>query len=263
MQNELAGAETPGQGAAQSGGVQSIARAGQLLRALQDAPDGLPLGELSLAVGLPKSTVHRLVAALATEGLLGSDRGGMVRLGDALPSLGAAARETLPARLRPVLERLHCKLEETVDLAVLDGGGAKFVDQLAAPHRLRAVSVVGASFPLHCTANGKALLASLSEEHALALLPARLSRLTAQTIVSRAALLAELALVRTTGVAFDREEHTEGICAVGAAVFDRAGLAGAISVPVPTPRFTGRGDGYAVAVLAAAKDASQLLCAVA
>jgi DNA-binding IclR family transcriptional regulator len=50
-------------------GVQSIARAGRVLRALEQAPDGLPLVELAAAVTLPKSTVHRLVGALADEGL--------------------------------------------------------------------------------------------------------------------------------------------------------------------------------------------------
>lgn len=72
--------------------------------------------------------------------------------------LAAAARRTLPQLLRPVLEQLHGTLGETVDLAVLDGASVRFVDQLAATHRLRAVSAVGASFPLYRTANGKALL---------------------------------------------------------------------------------------------------------
>jgi len=242
------------------GGVQSIARAGAVLRALEAAPGGLALGELSAAVGLPKSTVHRLVAALTAEELIGAAPDGRIRLGGGLARLGAASRESLGAELMPVLRQLHSEVDETVDLAVLDGTVVRFVEQIAAPHRLRAVSAVGAAFPLHCTANGKALLAVLPAEHALSLLPARLERFTANTIVARKALLAELDQVRRDGVAYDREEHTEGICAIGAAVGDPADSpVAAISVPVPTPRFRGNEGHYAASLRSAAIAASRRL----
>jgi DNA-binding IclR family transcriptional regulator len=241
-------------------GVQSIARAGAVLRALEAAPDGVTLGELSTAVDLPKSTVHRLVAALTAEELAAAAPGGRIRLGGGLARLGAASRQSLGNELAPILQQLHAELGETVDLAVLDGTVARFVDQIAAPHRLRAVSAVGAAFPIHCTANGKALLAALPDEHALSLLPPRLERFTPSTIVSRKALLVELAQVRRDGVAVDGEEHTEGICAVGAAVLDSAGdPVAAISVPVPTPRFLGREVDYAKRVRAAASAATRRL----
>ncbi len=118
---------------------------------------------------------------------------------------------------------------------------------------------MGELFPLHCTANGKALLAAMPEEEAIARLPQRLPRLTAKTIVSRSELLAELAQARRDGVAFDREEHTEGICAVGAAVFDAGGMAAAISVPVPVQRFDGHEESLADGVRKAAESASKLL----
>ncbi|HEV7774772.1 MAG TPA: IclR family transcriptional regulator [Conexibacter sp.] len=242
-------------------GVQSIARAGSVLRALEAAPDGLPLVELAAVVDLPKSTVHRLVGALADEGLVRAAAGGHVTLGPLLERLAAATRLTLPERVRPVLEQLRAELEETVDLAVLDGAELRFVDQLPAPHRLRAVSAVGEAFPLHCTANGKALLATLPRERALALLPVRLPRFTPATIASRGALTAELdAIAAAGGVAFDREEHTEGICAVGTVIRDASGMAvAAISVPVPTPRFRRAERRLARAVPAAAAEAERLL----
>jgi DNA-binding IclR family transcriptional regulator len=243
-------------------GVQAIARAGAVLRALEAAPAGLSLGQLSTAVDLPKSTVHRLVAALAEEDLAGAAPDGRIRLGGGLARLGAATRQALGQELMPILQRLHAELDETVDLAILDGTVARFVEQLSAPHRLRAVSAVGAAFPLHCTANGKALLAALPDDHALALLPARLERFTPNTIASRAKLLAELRQIRKDGVAYDREEHTDGVCAVGAAVLGPAGApVAAISVPVPTPRFHGQEARYARSLTAAAARASAHLSA--
>jgi len=241
-------------------GVQAIARAGSVLRALEGAPEGLSLHELSAAVDLPKSTVHRLVAALTTEELIGTAPSGRLRLGGGLARLGAATRQALGHDLMPVLQQLHAELDETVDLAVLDGSVARFVEQLPAPHRLRAVSAVGSAFPLHCTANGKALLATLPEGDALALLPARLERFTPNTITERDELLTQLGRIRSTGIAVDEEEHTEGICAVGAAVGVTAdGPLAAISVPVPTPRFRGAEDRYTEALKAAATAAASRL----
>lgn len=241
-------------------GIQAIARAGSVLRALERSPEGLTLQELSAAVELPKSTVHRLVAALTTEELVGTAPGGRIRLGGGLARLGAATRQALGHDLMPVLQQLHSGLDETVDLAVLDGTVARFVEQLPAPHRLRAVSAVGAAFPLHCTANGKALLAALPEHEALALLPARLERFTPSTITRRDELIDHLAQIREAGVAIDREEHTEGICAVGAAILDAAGApVAAISVPVPTPRFRGAENRYVEALTSAATAAAERL----
>jgi DNA-binding IclR family transcriptional regulator len=239
-------------------GVQAIARAAAILRALEGAPQGLGISELAAATQLPKSTVHRLVTALAAEQLASQDGEGRVHLGSAIARLGAASREALGEQLRPVLLDLRRRLDETVDLAVLDGAAVRFVDQVPAPRRLRAMSSVGELFPLHCTANGKALLAAMPVEQVEALLPARLERFTPRTIVSRAKLLDELAQITQTNVAFDREEHTEGICAVGAVV-GNGDLPAAISVPVPVPRFYGREDELAAAVRAAATAASDAL----
>lgn len=253
MRNDIA---TP---PARRTGIQAIARAGAVLRALEASPDGLGLAELANAVQLPKSTVHRLVAALAAEELVSAPTGAKIQLGGALGRLGAASASALRDTLRPLLEDLNRRLDETVDLAVLDGASVRFVEQLPARQRLLATSAVGARFPLHCTANGKALLAAMPAELALATLPRRLPRMTPATLTSRAELLAELEQIRSTGVAFDREEHTEGICAVGAAVLDRSGPVAAISVPVPAQRFAGRQERYAAGVLSAARAASRRL----
>lgn len=250
---------TTAQEATRQPGVQAIARAATILRALESAPRGVGISELAAITRLPKSTVHRLVTALAEEQLVGQDAEGRVRLGGAIARLGAAGREALGERLRPVLVDLRRRLDETVDLAVLDGAAVRFIDQVPAPRRLRAVSSVGEIFPLHCTANGKALLATMPVEQIESLLPRRLERFTPHTTVTRAELLDELTAVDKTGVAFDREEHTEGICAVGAAVGDGNEALAAISVPVPAPRFYGREEELSTALRAAASAAGKAL----
>jgi DNA-binding IclR family transcriptional regulator len=240
-------------------GIQAVARAGRVLRALEGAPGGLGLAELAAAVSLPKSTVHRLTAALSDEELVATAPGGRIVLGGGLARLAQASLAALPTRLRPALESLARATGETVDLAVLDGDAVRFVDQRPGAQRLRAVSAVGAVFPLYCTANGKALLAALGPERARALLPAKLPRLTPHTITSHRALAAELQETARSGVAVDREEHSEGICAVGAAVVGPGGPVAALSVPVPAPRFAGSEGRLADAVRDAAREASSLL----
>jgi DNA-binding IclR family transcriptional regulator len=230
-----------------------------VLRALGEAPQGLGLSELAAAVELPKPTVHRLVGALAEEDLVTQEPGGRTRLGSELARLAAAGRESLSDRLHPVLVGLRRDLDETVDLAVLDGATVRFIDQVPASRRLRAASAVGEAFPLHCTANGKALLAGMPKEKALALLPRWLPQLTPNTIHSRDALRVELARIRGEGVAFDREEHTLGICAAGVAIHDATGPVAAISVPVPTQRFAEQEHSLAKRLRKAAADGSKLL----
>ena len=60
---------------------------------------------------------------------------------------------------------------------------------------------------------------------------------TPKTLTTLDALMADIGIARNTGVAYDREEHTLGICAVGVALDDPLGSALAISVPVPSQRF--------------------------
>jgi DNA-binding IclR family transcriptional regulator len=221
--------------------VQVVERIAAILLVLRGEPDGLSLSEISARVGLARSTVHRLVTALEHERFVTavSPSGGF-RLGPALASLIVAAAHHFTLAMHPHLARLSRELNETVDLAVLEHDRVLFVDQVAADlHRLRAVSAVGAVFPAHCTANGKALLARLSNEELERLLPPRLDRLAPKTITSRAKLFEELDAVRRDGVAYDREEHTEGICAVGVAIAPHDAPVAAISVPLPSQRFYG------------------------
>lgn len=236
---------------AERNGVQVVHRAAAILNSLRGEAEGLSLSQIAERVGLARSTVHRLVAALEQERFVvaaTSSRG--FRLGPALASLAWAAPNDLTGLIHPFLVDLSQELNETVDLAVLEHDHVLFVDQVsAAAQRLRAVSAVGALFPAHCTANGKALLAQLADAEIERLLPERLQPLTAQTVRTRAALVAELQRVRSDGVAYDREEHTVGICAVGTALETKGGPVASITVPLPAQRFHGNETRIAAALL--------------
>ena len=69
--------------------------------------------------------------------------------------------------------------------------------------------------------------------------------------------------MRQTGVAFDREEHSLGICAAGVALRDPLGNYAAISVPVPTQRFFDHQDSIAERLLATKRGLERHLMAAA
>jgi DNA-binding IclR family transcriptional regulator len=249
-------------GARERNGVQVIQRATRILDALKDHPAGLSLSQIAERVGLARSTVHRLVAALEAERLVvPASPSGRFRLGPALTALGLAAQRDVALEVHPFLVRLSREVNETVDLAVLEEDHVLFVDQVAAPRRLRAVSALGATFPAYCTANGKALLAELPAEHVERLLPDELDALTANTITERDRLLAELDQVRSSGIALDREEHTIGICAVGTVIRDSLGQPAAVTIPLPAQRFYGHEERLTAALRGAAREIERGLTA--
>jgi DNA-binding IclR family transcriptional regulator len=241
-------------------GVQVIGRAADILRALHDVPEGMTLSQLAQAVGLARTTVHRIVQALQTEGLATApDRGGAVRLGPELGRLAAGTPAAIAWSIRPFLQALAQEVNETIDLATLYGTRVRFIDQVVPGRRLRATSIFGEQFPAHSTANGKALLAELPAGTIEATFPAQLERFTANTITSRRDLLTELEHVRQTGVAFDREETELGICAVAAVIANGLGPQAAITIAAPTDRFHEAQDTFAEAVRTTARNATASL----
>jgi DNA-binding IclR family transcriptional regulator len=222
-------------------GIQVIARAAAVLHSLAREPEGLSLAQIAQRVRLPRSTVQRIVAALSSEELLmPASSKGRVKLGPALTQLASSLSVAVDKIARPHMQQLAHLTGETVDLSLLRGGAAVFLEQIPGTQRLIAVSAVGKEFPLHCTANGKALLSLVPAAERSKLLPVRLPRYTEATIIDKSALEAELNIISRAGVAYDHEEHHSGISAVGAAFKDGRGHAYALSIPVPSARFDGK-----------------------
>jgi DNA-binding IclR family transcriptional regulator len=140
-------------------GVQVIARAAQLLRALEREPQGLSLAQLAERVRLPRSTVHRIVTALAAEGLLASvSSTGRVRIGPEFARLAAAWPTEFWRPVEPFMQQLHDQLGETIDCGMLDGTRVRVIHVIPSTlHTLRAIAEVGQAFPLYCRRLGGGL----------------------------------------------------------------------------------------------------------
>lgn len=217
------------------GGIQVISRAAAILRALREDPNGLSLGQIAERVGLARSTVQRIVAALQEERLVFVAGSGGIRLGPEVTALAAAANYNVVDVCRPHLAALVALTGETADLSVLKGHQMIFLDQMPGTHRLRAVSAIGDIFPLTDTANGRAVLAEMPVETAERFVLDEWRKRTTQGFWPDFERM--LAKVRREGAAYDLDEHTVGISAAGIAFADWKGALHAISVPIPSPRF--------------------------
>jgi IclR family transcriptional regulator, KDG regulon repressor len=128
-----------------------------------------------------------------------------------------------------------------VQVAVLDGLEAVYVERLDSPHMLRIFSRVGHRLPAHCTSSGKVLLAGLPADT----LDARLQqwrpvRMTPRTITDEQVLRAELRLIAQRGWAENVEEGELGVASVGAPIRGIDGsVTASISVAGPIVRVKG------------------------
>ena len=216
------------------GGIQVIARAAAILRSL--GREGVSLGTLARKTGLPRSTVQRIVDALAADNFVEAGDAG-VTLGWGHGRLAQIAHSDVVARVRPYLETLYQATDETVDIASRSTREVTFLDRIISQQELRVVTMVDKPRPLHAMANGKAILSVMQDDEVATLLEGHLSKLTNHTIDAVPALLKELGKIRRSGFAFDREEHAIGVCAVGVAIKVDGLAPHGISIAVPTSRF--------------------------
>ncbi|KJE21222.1 transcriptional regulator, IclR family [Frankia torreyi] len=218
-------------------GVQSVQRALDILEVVEAAGGGCSISAMAAATGLPLPTIHRLVQTLTTRGYLRRLPDRRYCLGSRLVPLGAGANALLGERAAPILRELADGLGESANLAVLAGERAEYVAQAPGVYSMRTFTEVGRRVPLHCTGVGKALLSTLGDDEARAILRhSTLSTHTATTIVEVDALLDELAGIRARGYALDEGEMEVGVRCVAMPVSVPGMSPMALSVSGPAVR---------------------------
>jgi DNA-binding IclR family transcriptional regulator len=222
-----------------AGTVQSVDRAVTILELL--AVHGTAgVTQLARELDVHKSTASRLVSALERRRLVEQvETGGHYRLGPGIIRLAGAtnARLDLVQEARPVCRRLAAATGETVNLAVLSGGAALYVDQVAGASNLSAYNWVGQHVPIHATSNGKVLISELDDAE-LERVVGELVPYTPSTVTTMTTLRRHLATVREQGWAVATDELDVGLTAVAVPVRDAHGdVAASISVSGPSFRF--------------------------
>ncbi|HEU0221186.1 MAG TPA: IclR family transcriptional regulator C-terminal domain-containing protein [Paracoccaceae bacterium] len=233
----------PGGGRAVVPGAALIGKAFGLLDAIGESASPVSAGALQARTGLPRATLYRILAALGSAGYVRFDPAengyalGFRFIELAQNVWSSADLTTVAAR---ELRRLRELTGETVYLAVPHDGAVVPLGRYDSPHADRSQAQVGARRPIHCTSQGKAILAHLPEREVDRLLGGRaLESFTANTITDLARLKAQLCLIRARGFAIDDEEVIPGIRSVGGAILDedRSPIAG-ISLAGPAYRLT-------------------------
>lgn len=220
------------------GSVQSLDRAFALLEIMASAGGELSLSELADSSGLPLPTIHRIIRTLVSNGYVRQLPSRRYALGPRLIGLGESASRMLGTWAQPHLAQLVQQLGETANLAMLDGDNVVYVAQVPSPHAMRMFTEVGRRVLPHSTGVGKALLAQLPEDKALAILrrtgtPAA----TERTITEPAAFATELSAIRQRGYAVDDGEQEIGVRCVALPIQGGPSMI-ALSISGPEARVT-------------------------
>ena len=213
-------------------GLVPAQRCLDVLEALAEHSEGLPLTALADALGVPKSATHRLLALLVHRGYACQDESsGRYRLTLRLTGIGFRflAGTSLSEVCQPVLDRLAARTGELARMAVVDQNGLTWVAKAqGARSGLRYDPDMGRDVVLHATATGKAWLSTLPPDDALSLVQARgfsvPDRFGPRVVRTLAALKRELDLTRERGFGVAEEEGEPGTAAI-AAVIRRGSLA--------------------------------------
>jgi len=240
------------------GGVRALERGLHIIKCFDVEHQSWSIADIARTVGLHNATTRRLVKTLELESILTMDsESGQYRLGTALLPLTYLARslDQLVWTAGPIMERIAARSEETVGLAVWTDRGVLLVHGIKTPHLFQPALVPGQVSTQYGSVHSKIFLTFGPEE--------RLSRLTlgergpTMTLAELADLRDELDKIRKTGIAYDIEERSKGVCAVGVPVRDAASeVVASIAVLVPKERF---GDVQKDTLTSYAKEAGEAI----
>ncbi len=218
--------------------INSILRAGKLLKCFSSGKANYRMSELATQLGLDRSTTYRLLLSLERCGLVEKDpKTGEYSLGVTALEIGSAylGRTDLIQIAKPIMSELALKAQETVNLAILSDREILYIDKVDSPRSVGVMSKVGQRNPVYCTSLGKALLAFQTEAEQSRIIAAiKFMPFTSNTITSRKDFIKELKQVRLQGYALDRREIEEDVECIAAPIRDHLGnVVAALSVSGP------------------------------
>jgi DNA-binding IclR family transcriptional regulator len=228
-------------GTSRTSQVKSADRVLDIMEMLATTPHGHPFVELGRQLEIPKSSLHSLLAVLTERGYVEYDlQHRTYSLGIRTWEVGQAylSHQDLLSNALPLMQGVVDEINETVQLAVLDGIENVYLAKVDCSHPVRLQSEVGKRLYAHATGLGKVLLASLPEAEIHARYRGQaLPKISSNTISTLGELEVNLDLVRTRGFAIDDQEFTPGLKCVAVPIVDMNGTTiAAISASIPITR---------------------------
>lgn len=220
--------------------LQTVDRALQLLEILAEHPEGMQPKEFESILELNKITVHRLLATLENRGFV-ERQGNNYKIGLKLVELSSMKLNNIELKTEaaPYLRKLVNLLGLPVQMAILEGNEAVFIEKIESISTFHMYSQIGKRIPLYASGVGKVLLSQKTDEKILSdLSKVTFQAFTHRTLTSPQSVLAEIQTARKQGYAIDNEEHEEGIFCIAAPIYDYRGqIIAAISVGGKEPEF--------------------------
>lgn len=222
-----------------NGGAKTLRRGLAILSLFNAERTVLMQAEIAELLEIPLPTVGRLCRTLSLDHYLEQDpRTRQLRLGPQILRLAGRPTSGLTEDTRRWMGRLNAAFDEDINIAILDGTQALYLDAIPSSKVLSTQTAVGSRATAHCTAIGKALLAQLDDRVVLDRLGAGpYERRTAHTICQWTDLQPELDSIRATGISRSIDEYEVGLSGFATAL--GAGPQGApmaLSVAVPNAR---------------------------
>lgn len=216
-------------------GVQTLDRALDIIELLSLEKNGIGVTEISHKLDLHKSTVHRLLNALAVRGYVEKeDRHSKYSLGLKFVEIGSHRLNHLELKIEasPSLRSLADRNRQPVHLAILSGNEVVYIEKIEPVANLRMYSQIGKRVPAYCSALGKSLLSEMKDDELKKLLcEIEFKPFTPKTHSTIDQLIADVDSVRQKGWSLDDEEHEPGIRCIASPVRDYTGkIIAAVSV---------------------------------
>ena len=208
------------------GKVKSLSKAIDILDILCSARNGMTLNDLSQRCGYPKSTTHALASTMRDRGLIRQLPDGSYALGIRLFEYGSAFSRgfDISTLSRPYLESLSSLTGANSVISLLDGENAVSFDYAVSSSGVQILPEIGVRLPLHCTSQGKLMLAFMTAQKVSSLIKRHTMRqYTPHTIIDTERLFEQLDMIRGKGYAVEDGEYKVGLRSVSAPVFDSTG----------------------------------------
>jgi DNA-binding IclR family transcriptional regulator len=212
----------------------AVDKALDVLFYLHEERDPRGVSDVSRALSIPKSTAHRLLAALRRRALVEQDDSGRYRPGVGVLTLagGLLDREPLVAAAHGVLEKEAAEFGETFFLVAARAGKLLVIEKAEGNGVLRVSPAIGSEVPARATAVGKLYLAHGPE----LLAREEPTRFTEHTIVDSRRLAREVEHARRRGYALNRQEWIEGLGVVAAPILAGGTIKGAVCTAMSSNR---------------------------
>lgn len=222
--------------------ISSVQKAIDILNLFDAQSPELGTTEIAEALEMPKSTAAGLIYTLKINGCLEQNsQSRKYRLGFKLVELSNTLLNQIGLRqvATHYLEMLRDSCNESVNLAIHEGGEVIYIERLFGTNILGMRSEIGKREPIHSTALGKAILSCFSDAEINKLIEQYgLRPITPHTITDKEQFIAEIQLSRERGYAVDDEENELGGRCVAAPIIDfNTCPVAAVSISAPIQRF--------------------------